>query len=167
MSHCSHPHGQTVSHCCMETSRAIRPRDLVTSSPLCSLLSILGVPSPVARNSPRSVQTRHLHGYSLFLYQLLLSFSFLLLLPIFWNYLILHFAGFRMSAYEEIRNSLTKNDKNGFPMWKKVLAGMLAGGIGQLMASPTDLIKTQIQMEGRRRLLGKPPRVHGTWDAAR
>ena len=33
-----------------------------------------------------------------------------------------------MSAYEEIRNRLTKNDKNGFPMWKKVLAGMMAGG---------------------------------------
>ena len=43
---------------------------------------------------------------------------------------------------------------------------MLAGGIGQLMASPTDLIKTQIQMEGRRRLLGEAPRVHGAWDAA-
>ena len=71
-----------------------------------------------------------------------------------------------MSAYEEIRNRLTKNDKNGFPVWKKVVAGMLAGGIGQLMASPTDLIKTQIQMEGRRRLMGQPPRVHGTWDAA-
>lgn len=28
-------------------------------------------------------------------------------------------------------------------------------GIGQLMASPTDLVKTQIQMEGRRRLLGQ------------
>jgi len=76
------------------------------------------------------------------------------------------YTGFRMSAYEEIRNRLTKNDKNGFPVWKKVVAGMLAGGIGQLMASPTDLIKTQIQMEGRRRLMGEPPRVHGTWDAA-
>ena len=72
-----------------------------------------------------------------------------------------------MSAYEEIRNSLTKNDKNGFPVWKKVLAGMMAGGIGQLMASPTNLVKTQIQMEGRRRLQGKPPRVTGSWDAAR
>ena len=72
-----------------------------------------------------------------------------------------------MSAYEEIRNKLTKNDNNGFPIWKKVVAGMLAGGIGQLMASPTDLIKTQIQMEGRRRMLGQPPRVKGTWDAAR
>jgi solute carrier family 25 uncoupling protein 27 len=42
---------------------------------------------------------------------------------------------------------------------------MTAGGMGQLVASPTDLIKTQIQMEGKRRLQGKPPRVHGTYDA--
>ena len=33
------------------------------------------------------------------------------------------------------------------------------------MASPTDLIKTQIQIEGRRRLMGKPPRVEGMTDA--
>jgi len=75
------------------------------------------------------------------------------------------YTGFRMSAYEEIRNRLSKNDKNGFSLWKKVIAGMLAGGIGQFMASPTDLIKTQIQMEGRRRLLGEPARVHGMMDA--
>ena len=35
------------------------------------------------------------------------------------------------------------------------------------MASPTDLVKTQIQMEGRRRVLGLTPRVNGPWDAAR
>ena len=35
------------------------------------------------------------------------------------------------------------------------------------MASPTDLIKTQIQMEGRRRLLGYEPRVEGAADALR
>ena len=35
------------------------------------------------------------------------------------------------------------------------------------MASPTDLIKTQIQMEGRRRLMGEPPRVNGMMDAFR
>ena len=35
------------------------------------------------------------------------------------------------------------------------------------MASPTDLIKTQIQMEGRRRLLGYQPRVEGAADALR
>jgi solute carrier family 25 uncoupling protein 27 len=35
------------------------------------------------------------------------------------------------------------------------------------MASPTDLIKTQIQMEGRRRLLGYEARVEGAADALR
>jgi hypothetical protein len=37
-------------------------------------------------------------------------------------------SGFRMSAYEEIRNRLSKKDKNGFSLWKKVIAGMMAGG---------------------------------------
>lgn len=75
------------------------------------------------------------------------------------------YTGTRMSAYEEIRNNLQKENKDGFPMWKKILAGMGAGGFGQFVASPTDLIKTQIQMEGKRRLMGKPPRVDGMVDA--
>lgn len=75
------------------------------------------------------------------------------------------YTGIRMTAYEEIRNELQRTDKNGFPLWKKVVAGMTAGGVGQLVASPTDLIKTQIQMEGKRRLQGKPPRVKGMTDA--
>ena len=33
---------------------------------------------------------------------------------------------------------------------------------GGLMSSPKDLIKTQIQMEVRQRLLGQPPQLHGT-----
>ena len=41
-------------------------------------------------------------------------------------------------------------------------AGLLAGGLGQLLSSPADLVKVQMQMEGRRRLLGHKPR----WDAA-
>ena len=32
-----------------------------------------------------------------------------------------------MSAYEQIRNRLIK-DKDGFSLWKKVVAGMSAGG---------------------------------------
>ena len=75
------------------------------------------------------------------------------------------YTGIRMTAYEEIRTELQRTDKNGFPLWKKVVAGMTAGGVGQLVASPTDLIKTQIQMEGKRRLQGKPPRVKGMMDA--
>lgn len=72
-----------------------------------------------------------------------------------------------MTTYEAIRDKMEKENKHGFPMWKKVLAGMSAGGFGQFVASPTDLIKTQIQMEGKRRLQGKPPRVRGTMDALR
>jgi len=75
------------------------------------------------------------------------------------------YTGFRMSAYEEIRNQMCKKDKHGFPLWKKVIAGMMSGGIGQFMASPTDLIKTQIQMEGKRRARGLPSRVDGMVDA--
>jgi len=75
------------------------------------------------------------------------------------------YTGMRMTVYEEVRTSLQKENKDGFPLWKKVIAGMTAGGMGQFVASPTDLIKTQIQMEGKRRLQGKPPRVNGVYDA--
>lgn len=33
------------------------------------------------------------------------------------------------------------------------------------MASPADLVKVHVQMEGKRRLMGLKPRVHGTVDA--
>lgn len=35
---------------------------------------------------------------------------------------------------------------------------MSAGAIGQFFASPTDLVKVQMQMEGKRKLEGKPLR---------
>lgn len=38
------------------------------------------------------------------------------------------------------------------------MGGVVSGGLGQFLASPTDLVKVQMQMEGRRRLEGKPPR---------
>jgi len=41
---------------------------------------------------------------------------------------------------------------------KAVLSGLSAGAMAQFIASPTDLIKVHMQMEGRRRLDGKPPR---------
>ena len=37
---------------------------------------------------------------------------------------------------------------------------MFAGGLGQFIASPTDLVKVQMQMEGRRRSKGSLP---GKW----
>ncbi|PIO37866.1 hypothetical protein AB205_0040260 [Aquarana catesbeiana] len=76
------------------------------------------------------------------------------------------YSGVRMVAYEQIRDSpLGKGDSNVFPLWKSVVGGMMAGAIGQFFASPTDLVKVQMQMEGKRRLEGKPPRVRGVYHA--
>ena len=41
---------------------------------------------------------------------------------------------------------------------KAVISGLTAGGLAQFIASPTDLVKVQMQMEGRRRLEGHPAR---------
>ena len=45
-----------------------------------------------------------------------------------------------------------------FASRKASLAGLCAGAMGQFVASPTDLVKVRMQMEGRRKLEGKPPR---------
>jgi solute carrier family 25 uncoupling protein 27 len=45
-----------------------------------------------------------------------------------------------------------------FATRKSVIGGMMAGVIGQFLANPTDLVKVQMQMEGKRRLEGKPLR---------
>ncbi|KAM3932619.1 mitochondrial uncoupling protein 4 [Leptodactylus fuscus] len=76
------------------------------------------------------------------------------------------YSGVRMVVYEQIRDSpLGKGDSEAFPLWKSVVGGMTAGAIGQFFASPTDLVKVQMQMEGRRKLEGKPPRVRGVYHA--
>ncbi|KAG9347569.1 hypothetical protein JZ751_005138 [Albula glossodonta] len=76
------------------------------------------------------------------------------------------YSGVRMVAYEQLRDSvLGRNEDTSFPFWKAAVGGMAAGALGQFMASPTDLVKVQMQMEGRRRLEGKPPRVHGVYHA--
>lgn len=76
------------------------------------------------------------------------------------------YSGVRMVAYEQLRDSpLGKGESETFPLWKAVMGGMAAGAIGQFFASPTDLVKVQMQMEGKRRLEGKPPRVRGVYHA--
>lgn len=67
--------------------------------------------------------------------------------------------GSRMGIYEYVRNHVFgKNPDGSFPLHKAVLAGMSTGALAQFVASPTDLVKVQMQMEGRRKLEGKPPR---------
>ncbi|XP_069125185.1 mitochondrial uncoupling protein 4-like [Argopecten irradians] len=76
------------------------------------------------------------------------------------------YTGLRMSFYEGIRESVLKKEADGsYPVWKASLGGLTAGALSQFVVSPTDLVKVQLQMEGRRKLEGKPPRVKGGWDA--
>ncbi|XP_071444065.1 mitochondrial uncoupling protein 4 [Hetaerina americana] len=76
------------------------------------------------------------------------------------------YSGIRIQTYETIRDKVFKRDQDGsYPLWKSALGGATAGAIAQFAASPTDLVKVQIQMEGKRKLLGKPPRVQGALDA--
>ncbi|RDD47571.1 Mitochondrial uncoupling protein 4 [Trichoplax sp. H2] len=76
------------------------------------------------------------------------------------------YSGVRMVTYEYIReNILGKREDGIYPLWKAVISGMTAGAIGQFLANPTDVIKIQMQMEGKRIREGKTPRYRGTFDA--
>uniref|UniRef100_A0A8C4NJ55 Solute carrier family 25 member 27 n=1 Tax=Eptatretus burgeri TaxID=7764 RepID=A0A8C4NJ55_EPTBU len=78
------------------------------------------------------------------------------------------YTGGRMTTYEQLREKvLCKNADGMFPLWKAIIAGMTSGAIGQFAASPADLVKVQMQTEGKRRLEGKSPRVRGAGHALR
>lgn len=66
-----------------------------------------------------------------------------------------------------MRKEFTKNGSQALPVWKSALCGVTAGAVAQWLASPADLVKVQIQMEGRRRLMGEAPRVHSAAHAFR
>lgn len=72
------------------------------------------------------------------------------------------YSGSRVMVYEFIREKVLLKDADGkFALWKGALAGMSAGIIGQAIASPTDLVKVQMQADGRRVLAGHAPRYKG------
>ncbi|XP_055600629.1 mitochondrial uncoupling protein 4-like [Uranotaenia lowii] len=75
------------------------------------------------------------------------------------------YSGVRIVAYDAMRTKL-RGDKE-LTLWQSAVAGVGAGMVAQWLASPADLVKVQIQMEGKRRLLGQEPRVHGTHHAFR
>ncbi|XP_054485382.2 mitochondrial uncoupling protein 4 [Agelaius phoeniceus] len=76
------------------------------------------------------------------------------------------YSGVRMVTYEHLRDSvLGRAEGESFPLWKAVVGGVSAGAIGQFFASPTDLVKVQMQMEGKRKLEGKPLRFRGVHHA--
>ncbi|XP_065340668.1 mitochondrial uncoupling protein 4 [Cloeon dipterum] len=76
------------------------------------------------------------------------------------------YSGVRIVTFEFLRDSVMSKDPDGsFPIWKSAMSGVIAGALAQLLANPADLVKVHIQMEGKRRLMGEPPRVFGTWHA--
>ncbi|KAH8387468.1 hypothetical protein KR093_007277, partial [Drosophila rubida] len=77
------------------------------------------------------------------------------------------YSGVRICSYDLMRKEFTHNGTQALPVWKSALCGVTAGAVAQWLASPADLVKVQIQMEGKRRLMGEAPRVHGAAHAFR
>ena len=67
------------------------------------------------------------------------------------------YTGFRLFIYENFRDCLKKNES--FPIWQTILVGVSSGALAQFLASPTDLVKSIMQAEGKRKLEGHAPRI--------
>jgi len=83
--------------------------------------------------------------------------------PAIYRHLI--YTTFRMTAYQHLRPKIT-NDSLAY----KAALGLFCGGAGQLLANPFDLVKVQMQAEGKRIMQGHPPRVTShtfTWCSRR
>ncbi|KIH51818.1 hypothetical protein ANCDUO_18089 [Ancylostoma duodenale] len=75
------------------------------------------------------------------------------------------YTGIRMGGYETLRGMVFDEAKEkSFPVWKSMLCGATAGLVAQFAASPTDLVKVQMQMEGLRKLQKLPLRYSGAFD---
>lgn len=77
------------------------------------------------------------------------------------------YSGVRITLYDYLRKEMGKGyaSTQVVPVWKSATCGILAGCVAQWLASPADLVKVQIQMEGKRRLMGEKPRVKNAADA--
>ena len=54
----------------------------------------------------------------------------------------------RLGAYEQVKHTLGATEPCS-PLWKKMLAGAITGSIGSACATPTDLVKIQMQGQGK------------------
>uniref|UniRef100_A0ABK8FSY3 Mitochondrial uncoupling protein 4 n=2 Tax=gambiae species complex TaxID=44542 RepID=A0ABK8FSY3_ANOGA len=76
------------------------------------------------------------------------------------------YSGVRIVTYDALRKKL-RNGKETFSLWQSALSGVGAGALAQWLASPADLVKVHVQMEGKRRAMGLEPRVHSAAHAFR
>ena len=78
----------------------------------------------------------------------------------------LSLVGTPVHRYELLREKVLLKDENGrFPLWKGIVAGFSSGVMGQAIASPTDLVKVQMQADGKRVAAGHAPRYTGIGNA--
>ncbi|XP_049869184.1 mitochondrial uncoupling protein 4-like [Pectinophora gossypiella] len=77
------------------------------------------------------------------------------LMPMFQRHAI--YSGCRLIFYEQYRE-LVKDEQGQISLAHSSIGGLAAGSLAQFIASPTDLVKVQMQAEGRRVLQGHPPR---------
>lgn len=78
------------------------------------------------------------------------------------------FYGSRVVIYRKMKDLMvSEEDKIAkmMPVHKALGCSVTSGVCAQFIANPADLLKVQMQMEGRRRAMGLPPRVHGITDA--
>jgi len=72
------------------------------------------------------------------------------------------YASMRAGFYEPIKYLLGEDPtKGGLPLYKKMFAGSIAGAFGAAVATPTDVVKVQMQAEGK----VNTPRYKNTYDA--
>jgi solute carrier family 25 uncoupling protein 27 len=76
------------------------------------------------------------------------------------------YTSIRIVTYEQLRDNLHKGDnQHDISAGKKALIGGASGMFGQLIASPADLVKVRMQLDGRLIRLGQTPRYTGVVDA--
>ncbi|XP_017099339.2 mitochondrial uncoupling protein 4 [Drosophila bipectinata] len=78
------------------------------------------------------------------------------------------FTGIKMLIYDNIRERVIVAGKDGRPRLTFLgssISGIAAGAGASIVTVPSDLIKIQMQMEGKRRLMGEPPRIHNVFQA--
>ncbi|VDO45815.1 unnamed protein product, partial [Onchocerca flexuosa] len=73
------------------------------------------------------------------------------------------YTGFRMGIYEAIRSTIFDKEKHRFfPIWQSAICGLVSGAVAQFLASPTDLIKVQMQAKRLRKSDNLQPRFRNS-----
>lgn len=70
------------------------------------------------------------------------------------------YGGINFGMYTPVRTLIigADVDPKDAPLYKRLAAGAITGGVGQAIASPTDVVKVRLQADGRLKALGKEPR---------